>query len=108
LLNSEFFAILSVKAPVTSMEPFLHVIAVAHERLPELRVFVQSWINQTSSDWSLTVIHDGYCQGFIDLMSEENYRHPSIKYFCTQGRYNDYGHSLRDEGLKQATGMYTI
>jgi hypothetical protein len=90
------------------VEKLLHVISVAHKRLPELRVFVQSWINQTSKDWSMTIIHDGPCQDFIDLMSETNYRHPSVKYFCTESRHNDFGHSLRDEGLKQATGLYTI
>ena len=90
------------------MTKFVHVISVAHKRLPELRVFVQSWINQTSDDWSLTVIHDGPCQDFMDLMSEENYKHPSIKFFCTKSRYCDFGHSLREEGLKQSTGKYTI
>jgi len=90
------------------MEKLVHVISVAHKRLPELRVFVQSWKNQTSADWSMTIIHDGPCQDFIDVMNEESCRHPSIKYFCTESRYNDFGHSLRDEGLKQATGLYTI
>ena len=90
------------------MEKSIHVISVTHKRLPELRVFVQSWINQTSDDWSLTVIHDGACQDFMDLMSEEIYKHPSIKYFCTDSRYRDFGHSLREEGLKQSTGKYTI
>ena len=90
------------------MEKLLHVISVAHKRLPELRVFVQSWINQTCNDWSMTIIHDGPCQDFLDLMSEENYIHPSIKYFCTESRHNDFGHTLRNVGLKQATGMFTI
>lgn len=69
---------------------------------------MQSWINQTSTDWSMTIIHDGPSQDFIDLMNEESYKHPSIKYFCTESRYNDFGHSLREEGLRQATGLYTI
>jgi hypothetical protein len=90
------------------VQELVHVIAVAHKRLPELRVFVQSWINQTSSSWSMTLIHDGECQEFTALMSERNYRHPSINFFCTKSRYNDYGHTLRDQGLKQATGTYTI
>ena len=56
----------------------------------------------------MTLIHDGECQEFTALMSERNYRHPSINFFCTKSRYNDYGHTLRDQGLKQATGTYTI
>lgn len=90
------------------MKKLLHVISVAYKRLPELRVFVQSWINQTCDDWSLTIIHDGPCQDFMNLMNEDNYRHPSIKYFCTESRHCDFGHSLREVGLKQSTGIYTI
>ena len=90
------------------MQELLHVIAVAHGRLPELRVFIQSWLNQANSSWSMTLIHDGECPDFIALMNEPNYKHPSIKYFCTKTRHNDYGHTLRDEGLKQATGTYTL
>ena len=37
----------------------IHVISVAFERLGELKVFVQSWLNQTENNWKLTVIHDG-------------------------------------------------
>ena len=90
------------------MSKLIHVIAAAYERLPELRVFIQSWINQTSEDWQLTVIHDGKSQAFTNLMNEPNYIHPNIKFFCTERRYNDYGHSLRDLGLKYAKGQYTI
>lgn len=89
-------------------EKLLHVIAVAHRRLPELRVFVQSWINQTSNDWSMTIIHDGECTEFSSLMREKHYSHPSIEHFCTKNRHNDYGHTLRNKGLKQATGTYTL
>ena len=90
------------------MNKLVHVIAVAHRRLPELRVFIQSWINQTSSNWDFPIIHDGESEEFIHLMNESNYQHPSIRFFCTDKRYNDYGHSLREIGLKQATGTYTL
>jgi hypothetical protein len=90
------------------MREFLHIIAVAHGRLPEVRIFIQSWINQTDANWSLTLIHDGESQHFKALMEETNYKHPSIRSYCTQERYNDYGHSLRAEGLYQATGEYTL
>ena len=90
------------------MSKLIHVIAVAYERLPELRIFIQSWINQTNDDWKLTIIHDGKSQEFTNLMNETNYTHPNIEFFSTDQRHNDYGHTLRDLGLKQAEGMYTI
>ncbi|MGB1153670.1 MAG: hypothetical protein ACPG4F_05815 [Paracoccaceae bacterium] len=41
------------------------VIAVAYKRFGELKVFVQSWINQTEKNWKLHVIHDGDSKNFI-------------------------------------------
>lgn len=90
------------------MSKLIHVIAVAYKRLPELRVFTQSWINQTNDEWQLTIIHDGESQEFTNLMNEANYIHPNIEFFCTDQRHNDYGHTLRDLGLKRAEGTYTI
>ena len=86
----------------------IHIIAVAYKRLPELRVFIQSWINQTNDDWQLTIIHDGQNQEFTNLMNEANYIHPNIEFFSTDQRHNDYGHTLRDLGLKRSEGKYTI
>tara|TARA_E500000178_G_scaffold288304_1_gene290850 strand:- start:169 stop:378 length:210 start_codon:yes stop_codon:yes gene_type:complete len=40
------------------------VIAVAYQRFGELKVFVQSWINQTEKNWKLHVIHDGDSKNF--------------------------------------------
>ena len=40
------------------MPPKIHVIAVAFEKLGQLKIFVQSWINQTKENWILTVIHE--------------------------------------------------
>ena len=90
------------------MSKLIHIIAVAYKRLPELRVFIQSWINQTNDDWQLTIIHDGQNQEFTNLMNEANYIHPNIEFFSTDQRHNDYGHTLRDLGLKRSKGKYTI
>ena len=44
---------------MSSTKPIIDIIAVAFEKLGELKVFVQSWLNQTEKNWKLTVIHDG-------------------------------------------------
>ena len=41
------------------------VIVVAYTRFGGLKVFVQSWINQTEKNWKLHVIHDGDSKNFI-------------------------------------------
>lgn len=89
--------------------PFVHVIAVSHERFGELRVFVQSWLNQTDKDFRLTVIHDGPSNEFIQIMKRfVELSSGRISFLTTERRYNDYGHSLREIGLETANGKYTL
>ena len=91
------------------MPPKIHVIAVAFEKLGELKVFVQSWINQTKDNWTLTVIHDGPDEEFSSIMRGYKDKCPArIEYLCTEKRFNDYGHSLRDVGLKNIKGEYVL
>ena len=87
----------------------INIIAVAHERIGELKVFVQSMINQTHNNWTLHVIHDGVNDEFCSIMEEYRREKPmQITYECTSERFNDYGHSLREIGLKKATGQYVL
>lgn len=87
----------------------LQVIAVVYERLGELIVFVQSWVNQTETNWKLHVIHDGENEKFIQIMEGFRKSHPQqISFQCTKTRFNDYGHSLRQIGLKNAVGDYVL
>jgi len=87
----------------------VHVIAVAYKRYGELRVFVQSWLNQSDRNWILTVIHDGHDDEFIQIMKYFTALEPDkIDYKCTDIRFNDYGHSLREIGLHSARGDYVL
>jgi hypothetical protein len=82
-------------------KPFVHVVSVSCQRFGELSVFVQCWLNQTDSDWMLTVVHDGPSEKFLEIMNEYSKRAPGqIEFYCTASRYGDYGHSLRDLALK--------
>jgi hypothetical protein len=55
-------------------------------------------MSQTDHSWKMTVIHDGPGPDFIRTMNEY-WGWPKIEYFCTENRYNDYGHSLRKIGV---------
>jgi hypothetical protein len=91
------------------MPPKIHVIAVSYEKFGQLKVFVQSWINQTKNNWMLTVIHDGPSEEFNLIMKEYSSECQSrIEYLTTESRFNDYGHSLRDMGLKNIKGDYVL
>lgn len=91
------------------MKAKIHVIAVAYERFGELKVFIQSLINQTSTDWCLTVLHDGPNEQFDLIMESYAQIVPNkIEFFPSEIRFNDYGHSLRDLGLKKIKGDYVL
>ena len=87
----------------------IHVIAVAHERLGELSVFVQSLLNQTCKDWILSVFHDGPSNEFCEIMNNFKGHAPEkIYYETTDMKYGDYGHSLREAALARAQGDYVL
>tara|TARA_B110000483_G_C18050669_1_gene486380 strand:+ start:353 stop:1015 length:663 start_codon:yes stop_codon:yes gene_type:complete len=85
------------------------IVAVSHKRFGELKVFVQSIINQTNKNWSLHVIHDGKNDEFLNIMDSYQCKDPKrITYECTNRRYNDYGHTLRETGLRKSCHEYTM
>ena len=86
----------------------IHIIAVAFEKLGQLKVFVQSWVNQTNDNWHLTVIHDGPNLEFEQIMESFVGAKTNIDFFNTNSRYNDYGHSLRQIGLNDIKGDYVM
>ena len=87
----------------------INIIAVTHERHGELKTFVQSIINQSQENWTLHIIHDGYNKIFVKIMKKFISENSSkISYECSNVRFNDYGHSLREIGLKKADGDYVL
>lgn len=86
----------------------IHIIAVAFEKLGQLKVFVQSWVNQTHDNWHLTVIHDGPNSEYDEIMRSFASVNKNIEYYNTSARYNDYGHSLRQIGLNAIKGEYVM
>ncbi|MEN3111119.1 glycosyltransferase family A protein [Uliginosibacterium paludis] len=92
-----------------SAQTCIEIIAVAHLRYGELRVFVQSILNQTAGNWRLQVIHDGPDESFDRIMAAYQAEAPErIRYSHTGTRHNDYGHSLREIGLARAEGDYVL
>ena len=87
----------------------IHVIAVAYEKFDFVKTFVQSMLNQSKKDWILTVIHDGPNKEFDQIMESYKKILPNnINFENTSKRYNDYGHSLREMGLKNILGDYVL
>ena len=71
-----------------------------------LFIFINSIKSQTSNNWFLRIIHDGNCNKYKELkiqLEKEGYLNEQVTLECTDKRYNDWGHSLRDYALKSQT-----
>ena len=63
----------------------------------------------TEKNWKLTIIHDGHNSDFMSLMESYHKIDPNrITFYCTEKRFNDYGHSLREIGLKNLEGDFVL
>ena len=65
----------------------IHVISVGFERLGELKVFVQSWLNQTENNWKLTIIHDGKNENFDNIEKLDYYEYgdwDNLSYYLSE------------------------
>lgn len=89
--------------------PIIEIIAVTYKQEGPLKILVQSFLNQTATNWILKVIHDGPSDSFESMMKEYKNENPDrIVYNHTTQRYNDYGHSLREIGLQGVSGDYVL
>lgn len=89
--------------------PVIEIIAVTYQQQIELPIFVLSVINQTHTNWKLNVIHDGNNDEFVETMREHAKKlKDKIIFSCTEKRHNDFGHTLRNIGLSEATGDYIV
>ena len=90
------------------------IIAVTYGQNYELKCFINSIKCQTLDSWRLHIIHDGDCKNYQrlkkDLIDNHYLDHPNIFLSATPERYNDWGHSVRDYGLKNPISKsdYTI
>jgi hypothetical protein len=97
------------QAPAATPTPTIAIICVAYKRYGPLKVLVQSFLNQMASNWTLSVYHDGYDEGFERVMqsfAQEGGEKNS--YRCLLERYNDSDHSLGAEALKHVTSEYVL
>ena len=96
----------------------LGIVAVTYGHSPYiLEMFLCSLVRQTSRDWKLILLHDGNVmdEDVIAATSAINTRAIvnkyiergfPIEYIETDKRYNDFGHTLREIGLKKIDTPY--
>lgn len=91
------------------MSPLIDIVCVAYRRPGPLRVLVQCLLNQTAPNWRLRVYHDGPDAEVERVLQDASDGAPErVSYRMTEVRYNDYGHSLREIGLRECGGDYVL
>ncbi len=83
--------------------PLFSIIAVHYQGTVPHEVFcrgIESLREQTFKDFELLVYHDG-------PLIDSRVAMP-VPVICTEQRFNDFGHSLRDRGIREAMGDYIV
>ncbi len=87
----------------------LTVVCVSYKRYDNIPILIHSFLTQTLQSYKLLIIHDGHDAKMEAILAHYKQEHPDkIDYRFTERRYNDYGHSLRDIGIKLADTEYIL
>jgi glycosyltransferase involved in cell wall biosynthesis len=85
------------------------IVCVSYKRYKNIPILIHSFLAQTLQNFKLLVIHDGPDAEMDTLLRPYKEKHPDIfDYRFTDTRFNDYGHSLRDIGIKLADTEYIL
>jgi glycosyltransferase involved in cell wall biosynthesis len=89
----------------------ISVIAVDYEHhvsRDRMREGITSLINQTFNDFELLVVHDGKKEtSYENEFDFTQFKNP-VKFLNTSTRMNNWGHSSRDLGMRNASGDYYL
>lgn len=89
------------------VNPKFSIIVVAYKRYNKLKCLLYSLLSQSFQDFEIIIIHDGIDEHHKLLFN--NFENDNrIKYIQTDVRYNDWGMSLRNIGLKISKGEWII
>lgn len=90
-------------------EKQLTIICVSYKRYEMIPILIHSFLAQTLQNFKLLIIHDGYDQRMDEILSVFKRDYPDrVDYQFSETRFNDYGHTLRDIGIKQADTEYVL
>lgn len=82
------------------------VICSAYQRPRQIEVLLHCFLCQTYTDWEIHVMHDSVSEEIRKIVTGFNDKR--IFYHESEIRYNDFGHTLREQGLNFVTGDYLM
>jgi glycosyltransferase involved in cell wall biosynthesis len=85
------------------------VICVSYKRYKNIPVLIHSFLAQSLQNFKLLVLHDGYDAEMEVILQDFRNKYPDIfDYRFSDVRFNDYGHSLRDIGIRTLDTEYVL
>jgi len=94
---------------VAADRPELTVVCVSYKRYVQIPVLIHSFLSQTVQSYKLLILHDGPDERMRLLLEPYRLQYPGkIEVVFTEQRYNDYGHSLRDMGIRMVDTPYLL
>lgn len=88
-------------------DKLFHIVIPTYEGGSKLEVMVNCLLAQTSQNFHMSFISDGYETATLDQL-ERYFDISNFSYFSTDRRYNDYGHTPRELGMLSSNCKYTI
>jgi GT2 family glycosyltransferase len=88
---------------MSNSNPLFSIVVVHYQGVNTHEVFcsgMDSLKAQTFRDYEILAYHDG-------PLLDDSVKMP-VSVVCSEKRYDDWGHSLRDRGIKEAKGEYII
>ena len=87
----------------------LTIVVVTYKMPDALNCLLSSLECQTLQNFDVIVLHDGADDATRKIATERpSARRVLLRYIETDVRHNDYGHSLRDAGIAQASGDFLL
>lgn len=94
-----------------SQKPFFSIIMPHYDQSIPYDRFVRAVsyvLRQSYRNWEMLIYHDGPLADEAAREHIDSLKDPRIKFTVTDERHNDWGHSLRDRGMKEAEGEYIV
>jgi hypothetical protein len=88
----------------------LTIVVVAYRQPMPLLCLLASLASQSRQNFDVIVLHDGPHAPSREVVERFAAMHPAMpmRYIETEQRHNDYGHTLRDMGIKMAQGEFLL
>lgn len=87
----------------------LTIICVAYKRYKNIPILIHALLAQSLQNFRLIVLHDGYDEEMHKILDAFKCKHPDvIDYVFSEERYNDWGHTLREIGIRMADTEYLL